>query len=336
MLIACIRELAAQIFVFKYWTKADPMLSPPEAVGLTQPEVNERRQQGQVNLVEKFTTRTVSGILRNNIVTVFNGILTASVAALLAVGANSDAVFLSIVTFANILVGVISEFRAKWALDRLALLQRHVVTVRRDGHDQEIPSDEVVKDDLVRLTPGDQVVADGMFASSAPVVMDESLLTGEAAAVEKRAGDAVLSGSYCVSRAGYYVATRVGAASSVNTLTAQAKAYKIQLTPTQKSINTLVKTLTAILILVRRLIAHGGLHQALTIEGDYPVAGHGDQGLGAGGAGPDFHAGVRDGRVARGQAACPGAKARHGRVVRPPDGAVLGQNGHSRHQSLAI
>lgn len=72
MLITCTRELAAQIFVFKYWTKADPMLSPPEAVGLTQPEVNERRQQGQVNLVEKFTTRTVSGILRNNVVTVFN------------------------------------------------------------------------------------------------------------------------------------------------------------------------------------------------------------------------------------------------------------------------
>ena len=254
MLIICIHELAAQIFVFKYWTKADPMLSPPESVGLTQPEVNERRQQGQVNQVEKFTTRTVSGILRNNVLTVFNGILTVSVVALLAVGANSDAVFLSIVTVANMLVGVVSEFRAKWALDRLALLQRHAVTVWRDGHDQEIPSDEVVKDDLVHLTPGDQVVADGMLAPSAPVVMDESLLTGEATAVEKRTGDALLAGSYCVSGAGYYVATRVGAASSVNTLTAQAKTYKIQLTPTQKSINTLVKTLTAILILFVALL----------------------------------------------------------------------------------
>ena len=216
------------------------MLPPPEAVGLTQPEVNERRLQGQVNQVEKFTTRTVSGILRNNVLTVFNGILTASVVALVVVGAYSDAVFLSIVTVANILVGLISEFRAKWALDRLALLQHHVVTVSRDGHDQEISSDEVVQDDLVRLTPGDQVVADGMLAPSAPVVMDESLLTGEATAVEKRTGDALLSGSYCVSGAGYYVATRVGAASTVNTLTAQAKTYKIQLTPTQKSINTLV------------------------------------------------------------------------------------------------
>ncbi|MDP2817652.1 MAG: HAD-IC family P-type ATPase [Polaromonas sp.] len=224
-------------------------MSPTEDVGLTQPEVNERRQQGQVNRVEKFTTRTVSGILRNNVLTAFNAILTASVGALLAVGAHSDAVFVSIVTLANMLVGIASEFRAKWALDRLALLQRHVVTVRRDGHDQEIPSDEVVKDDLVRLTPGDQVVADGELARSASVVMDESLLTGEATAVGKRAGDAVLSGSYCVSGTGYYAARRVGAASSVNTLTAQARTYKLQLTPTQKSINTLVKALTAILIL---------------------------------------------------------------------------------------
>ena len=230
------------------------MLSPPEAVGLTQTEVNERRRQGQVNLVEHFTTRTVSGILRNNIVTVFNGILLTSVVALLAVGANSDAVFVSIVTLANMLVGGISEFRAKWALDRLSLLQRHAVTVRRDGHDQDIASDDVVQDDLVRLAPGDQVVADGVLAASAAVVMDESLLTGEATAVAKRTRDTVLSGSYCVSGAGYYVASRVGAASSVNTLTAQAKTYKIQLTPTQKSINTLVKALTAILILFVALL----------------------------------------------------------------------------------
>ncbi|MHB1322056.1 MAG: cation-translocating P-type ATPase [Acidithiobacillus ferrivorans] len=257
---------SAHVFVQKYWTRANSMLSPPEVVGLTQAEVAERQQQGQVNRVEKFTTRTVPGILRNNIVTVFNVILTASVVALLTVGANSDAVFLSMVTLANMLVGIVSEFRAKWALDRLALLQHHVVTVRRAGHDQEIPSDEVVKDDLVRLTPGDQVVTDGTLASSAPVVMDESLLTGEAAAVEKRAGDAVLSGSYCVSGAGYYVATRVGAASSVNTLTAQAKAYKIQLTPTQKSINALIKTLTAILILFVALLLMAAYIKSLPVK----------------------------------------------------------------------
>ena len=230
------------------------MVPLPETVGLSQAEVSERRQKGQVNRVEKFTTRTVSGILRNNVLTVFNGILTASVAALLAVGANSDAMFVSMVTLANVLVGGMSEFRAKWALDRLALLQHRTVVVSREGHDQEIPSDEVVKDDLVRLAPGDQVVADGVLAPSAAVVMDESLLTGEATAVEKHTGDTVLSGSYCVSGSGCYVATRVGVASSINTLTAQAKTYKIQLTPTQRSINSLVKTLTAILILFVALL----------------------------------------------------------------------------------
>ena len=65
------------------------MLSQSEAVGLTQTEVNERRQQGLVNRVKKFTTRTASGILRNNVVTAFNGILTASVGALL-IGDHAD------------------------------------------------------------------------------------------------------------------------------------------------------------------------------------------------------------------------------------------------------
>ncbi|WP_429571329.1 hypothetical protein [Paraburkholderia sp. UCT70] len=71
--------------------------------------------------------------------TVFNSILAVSIVALLVVHANSEAAFLSVVTFANMLVGIVNEFRAKWALDRLAVLQNNVVTMRRDGRDQRIP-----------------------------------------------------------------------------------------------------------------------------------------------------------------------------------------------------
>jgi cation-transporting P-type ATPase E len=220
-----------------------------ESTGLTQAEVSEQCREGNVNLAPRFTTRTVSGILRSNVATVFNGILVVSIVALLVVRANSDAAFLSVVTFANMLVGIVNEFRAKWALDRLAVLRSNVVTARRDGRDQQIGSVEVVKGDVLRLKPGDQVVADGELITSASLVMDESLLTGEAEGVEKRKGDPMLSGSHCLSGSGDYVATRVGMLSGVNQLTAKAKAYAAQLTPTQRSINTVIKVLTAVLVL---------------------------------------------------------------------------------------
>ncbi|MGF7000555.1 HAD-IC family P-type ATPase [Paraburkholderia sp. GAS32] len=220
------------------------------SAGLTQAEVSEQCRAGNVNLAPRFTTRTVSGILRSNVVTVFNGILVVSIVALLIVRSNSDAAFLAVVTFANMLVGIVNEFRAKWALDRLAVLRNTIVTARRDGSDQKIGSGEVVKGDVLRLKPGDQVVADGELVTSESIVMDESLLTGEAEGVGKRKGDPLLSGSHCLSGSGDYVTTRVGILSGVNQLTAKAKTYASRLTPTQRSINTVIKVLTAILVLL--------------------------------------------------------------------------------------
>lgn len=88
---------------------------------------------GEVNRVEKFTTRTIPGILQNNIVTAFNGVLFASVIALFIIHTFVDALFLLAVTFFNICLGIIEELRAKWALDRLWLMANRTMTVIREG-----------------------------------------------------------------------------------------------------------------------------------------------------------------------------------------------------------
>jgi len=126
--------------------------------------------------------------------------------------------------------------------------------VMRDGRNQEIAHDEVVQDDLVVFGPGDQLIADGILASSPPVFIDESLLTGEAEPIKKHAGALVSSGSYCIRGSGRYVATKVGRASGVNRLTEQAKTYKITHTPLQNAINTIIQALTAIMILLVLLL----------------------------------------------------------------------------------
>lgn len=217
--------------------------------GLTHEEVAQRVRDGQTNWVKKTTSRPVSGILGSNIVTLFNGILAGSIAALLSIKSYSDALFLSLVTLGNMLVGIAGELRAKWALDRIALLRRKTAVVIREGLEIEIRSEEVVRDDLVVFGPGDQIVADGILVSSVPAFMDESMLTGESHAVEKRRGEAVFSGSYCMRGSGRYVATGVGTESRANALSEQARKYRNMRSPLQHDVNSIIQVLTAVMVL---------------------------------------------------------------------------------------
>ncbi len=217
--------------------------------GLTHEEVAQRIRDGQTNWVKKVTSRPVSGILGSNIVTLFNGILAGSIVALLSIKSYSDALFLSLVTSGNMLVGIVGELRAKWALDRIALLRKKNAVVIREGLELEIRSEEVVRDDLVVFGPGDQIVADGILVSSVPAFMDESLLTGESHAVEKKRGEAIFSGSYCMRGSGRYVATGVGAGSRANALSEQARKYSNMRSPLQHDVNSIIQVLTAVMVL---------------------------------------------------------------------------------------
>ena len=60
----------------------------------------------------------------------------------------------------------------------------------------------VVRGDVLRVRPGDQIVVDGPLLDGV-VEADESLLTGESDPVVRRPGDDLRSGSLCVSGAGH-------------------------------------------------------------------------------------------------------------------------------------
>src|SRR6516165_8229345 len=164
-------------------------VTPP--AGLSSAEVAERRSRGPANSGTERTSRSVTEILRANILTRFNFILGALLAVILAVGEPQDALF-GLVLVTNALIGIGQELRAKRTLDRLAVLSAAGVRVIRDGAPTEIAVEELVADDLVDLRAGDQLVADGVVRDSASLQADESLLTGESEPVDKRAGDRLL------------------------------------------------------------------------------------------------------------------------------------------------
>lgn len=77
------------------------------------------------------------------------------------------------------------ERKTEKALDALKELSSPQARVIRNGKEIKIPSREVVKDDLVVLTEGERVPADGVLIHSINIQVDESLLTGESVPVRK-------------------------------------------------------------------------------------------------------------------------------------------------------
>ena len=146
-------------------------------------------------------TRTVAQIVRSNVFTRFNALLGAMLVLILFVGPVQDALF-GVVLVANTMIGIVQELRAKRTLDRLTLLTAPTATVVRDGEASRLAPSAIVRDDVLELAPGDQVVVDGVVLSSERLEIDESLLTGESEPVVKAPGDRVLSGSFVAAGTG--------------------------------------------------------------------------------------------------------------------------------------
>ena len=208
--------------------------------GLTADEVAQRVRAGRVNTADDRTSRTVTEILRANVLTRFNAILGTAFVLILVFGEGQDALF-GIVLLFNVLIGVVQEYRAKRTLDRLAVLNAPRARVVRDGVVRELPVTEVVLDDLCDLVAGDQVPADGILRADNGLEVDESMLTGESDPVAKEAGAEVLSGSIAVAGRGRFQATRVGADAYARRLATEARRFELTRSELVDGINRILR-----------------------------------------------------------------------------------------------
>lgn len=188
--------------------------------GLSREEVKQRREAGLDNVRVDPNTRTVRQIVDSNIFTYFNLIFTVLGALLLIVGSFKDLTFLLIV-LANTGIGIFQELRAKRTLDRLRLLSAKKVRVLREGRETESRTEDLVLDDVILLSAGQQIPADAVVLEG-EIQVNEALLTGEQEEVEKTAGADLLSGSFVVSGACAARLTAVGRKSYISRLTAEA------------------------------------------------------------------------------------------------------------------
>ena len=146
-------------------------------MGLTSEEVRKRIDNGQTNHTDISTQKTVGQIVKSNLLTYFNLIFLILTVLLCIVGSFRNLTFLPVI-IGNTVIGIFQELRAKKTLDKMSMLNAPHSIVVRDGEQQQIQSEELVKDDIIILSAGNQICADATVLSGS-ISVNEALLTGE-------------------------------------------------------------------------------------------------------------------------------------------------------------
>ena len=193
--------------------------------GLTHEQVVKRFEQYLFNESRQKFSKSYASIFIENICTFFN--LLCVLAALALVYSKAPvSQFLFVFIFAlNLGFGIVTEVIAKYKIDHLSILTSPRARVLRDGRTSDIPASDIVLDDILFLSLGDQIPADCILAEGS-VEVNESLLTGESAPVRKRPGDPLYAGSFVSAGQCKARADSVGRDTYLHSLSAKAKKYK--------------------------------------------------------------------------------------------------------------
>jgi len=231
--------------------------------GLTSVEADHRlRELGAPALP---SSRSTSSIIAGNVFTLFNLIIGIFFVLIVSLGLYADAIF-GLIAIVNSWIGIRQEMKAKETLDRLAILVAPRASAIRDGQEVEVLGEEVVPGDIVRVKPGDQLIADGNIVSSRGLTVDESMLTGEADGIEKDTNEEVLSGSFVISGSGYYEVTAVREDSHAGKVAGEARAFRHPPSPLETEVNRVILACTYVLIPLAVLLIASLVVRAVPID----------------------------------------------------------------------
>ena len=249
--------------------------------GLSAQQVEERIKKGYVNAATDPNEKTTLKILAGNLFTFFNivlmiiaGVFLAFIIYLNAIG-RSDIVdkyfgftkFIFLIpALMNVAMGTFQEIKSLSVIKKLRIVTSTKSRVIRDGEVLSVDATEIVLDDVVVVSAGDQATAD-LIVLTGEVDVDESMLTGEADHVKKRVGDTILSGSSIIVGSAKCRADKIGDDTYAAELTRKVKSTSGHKSELMTSIMKIIKVLTVGLsiavtvvtvTLVIKISAYGG------------------------------------------------------------------------------
>ena len=222
--------------------------------GLTSNEVNQRIKEEKVNYNNQPVTKSISEIIKSNVLTYFNFLNIFLCGAVIFAGIISNQLMYSLknclfvgVIFWNTVISTIQEIISKKTVDKLSVIASSKALVRRDSKEITIEMDKIVLDDILILKTGNQVLTDCIIRDG-NVEVNESFITGESNTILKREGDTLLSGSFIISGNATCQVIHVGNDNYVNKISSEAKYIKENTSVILESFKMIVQILSLIII----------------------------------------------------------------------------------------
>lgn len=193
-------------------------------------------------------------IIKRNLLSPIVVVIFLLAGALICVREYRDAWFISVVIVVNSAIGIIQELRAKRVLRQLELMSAPKARLLKNGEITEVDYDELQIDDEIVIQAGDELPADAKVMESKGLELNESMLTGESASVEKKVGDTVLAATTVLAGEGMARVIAIGDDTKAGAISQALKRYKPELTPLQMAIWRAIYFLTYGAIILSILI----------------------------------------------------------------------------------
>ena len=241
--------------------------------GLSEREASARLQEEGYNELPSQKKQAVADIIINVLKEPMLLLLLACGIIYMVLGGIKDAMML--LTFVLVVIGITfyQERKTENALDALRGLSSPRALVIREGRQQRIAGREVAREDVIYLQEGDRVPADAVVLGAVNFSIDESLLTGESAAVRKVSWDGktgqarpggddlsfVYSGTLVVQGRGLVRATATGIRSEMGKIGKALESIIREETPLNKETARIVKSfaITGIILCAVVIIVFG-------------------------------------------------------------------------------
>ncbi len=227
--------------------------------GLSKEQANKLLKSNGENRLEAAKKQNAAKIFVSQFKDIMVMVLLGATVVSVIMGEIVEAVTIIAIVLLDAIIGFMQEYRTEKTLEALADMTAPTATVIRDGITEKIPATEIVVGDIIKLTEGDRVAADGELLESRGLTCDEAILTGESLGVEKASGENVYMGTGVLRGNGYARVTHTGKNTEMGKVSSMINQVEEEKTPLQKKLGSLGRVLCGICLGVCVLVALAGI-----------------------------------------------------------------------------
>ncbi len=229
--------------------------------GLTSREAQEKLKIFGKNEIESKETASSISLFLSQFPTFINAILAGAALLSFGVGFPIDGGFILTIIVLNAFFGFIQEYRAEKSLEKLKSYVKSFARIIRDGKEIQLAVSDIVPGDLVVISEGDRIPADGKIIKGTSMEIDESILTGESLPVIKNKNDSILLGTMVTKGTGIFIVESIGMSTRFGKIAKTLSTLDSDKTPLQKRLDSLGKLLSVFIIVAAVSIIPIGLAQ---------------------------------------------------------------------------